>query len=95
MEGMSYFMLKNVKKYMFIIDKFSPGKLVVKIPPVLITGILIFSTSVLSFSCKTCKCPAYSRQETNRTNTSNTSNTGDFLFDKRLANAKTGLNQSI
>jgi hypothetical protein len=95
MEKMNYFLLKNVKNYMFIIDKFLNGKHIVKVSPVLITCILILLTSMLSVSCKTCKCPAYSMHETNKPNTSNASKDQDFLFDKRMADVKTGINQSI
>lgn len=92
---MSYFVLKNVKEYMPIIDKILTGKHIVKISPVLITGILILLTSILSVSCKTCKCPAYSMHETYKVNTNNASKDQDFLFDKRMADVKTCINQSI
>jgi formate hydrogenlyase subunit 6/NADH:ubiquinone oxidoreductase subunit I len=95
MDRMKYFMLKYVKRFSFVIDKFFRGKHIVKVSPVLTAGILIFSTSMLSVSCKTCKCPAYSMHETNKPNTSNASKDQNFLFDKRMADVKTGINQSI
>ncbi len=80
---------------MFIIDHISLGKQIVKVPKMLITAILIFLTSMLLVSCRTCKCPAYSINEIHRNNISNVSEYPVFLFDKRLPNAKTVINQSI
>lgn len=95
MNMMRYFMLKNVKNSAFNTDKFLYEKFIVNISPVLITGFLIISTSILNVSCKTCKCPAYSMHEINKANTTGASKEGNFLFDKKLANAKNGINQSI